>query len=88
MNFSWGDIETRIEQIKLIKELELSLVKVLIMIDLPGPRIQEDGSHTYDNNIISAITEQDKEFIKFGAEYEVDYIAVSFVGGPRILKMP
>ena len=56
------------------------------MIDLPGPRIQEDGSHTYDNNIISAITEQDKEFIKFGAEYEVDYIAVSFVGGPRILK--
>ncbi|MDO8659124.1 MAG: pyruvate kinase [Candidatus Parcubacteria bacterium] len=81
MNFAWGDIETRIGQIKLIKELRIELdKKVSILIDLPGPRIQEDGSHTYDDTIVSAVTEQDEEFIKFATEQEVDYLSVSFVG--------
>ncbi len=80
MNFVWGEINTRIEQINLIKQLAGEYNKKLqIIIDLPGPRIQQEKGHTYDDSIISAITEHDEEFIKFATEQEVDYLAVSFV---------
>lgn len=88
MNFAWGEVQTRIEQIKLIKEIGVELnKKVSILIDLPGPRVQEDGSHTYDDSIESAITEKDKEFIKFATENDVDYLSVSFVGKKEDVEM-
>lgn len=81
MNFAWGEINERIEHINLIKQLAVECdKKLLIMIDLPGPRIEGDDSHTYDDTITSAITPQDEEFIKFAIEHSVDYLGVSFVG--------
>ena len=83
-NFSWSDVETRIGQIELIRKLaKESGRKIPIIVDLPGPRLQEGGSHAYEQNSISAITSHDEEFIKFAVEHDVDYIAVSFVRGPE-----
>jgi pyruvate kinase len=84
MNFSWDTLDVRIQEIQLIRKLAKECGRqVPIIIDLPGPRIQDVSGHTYNRDAISAITEHDKQFIRFAAEHEVEYIAVSFVGGPE-----
>ncbi len=81
-NFSWSDTGTRIKQIETIRKLEKEFNrKIPIIIDLPGPRVKEETSHTYDHKATSAVTERDKDFILFGVHHKVDYIAVSFVSG-------
>jgi bisphosphoglycerate-dependent phosphoglycerate mutase len=80
LNFSWGTLDEHREYIRLVREAAKSLHKQIpIIIDLPGPRIQETQGHTYNKEIVSAITDRDVEFIKFGIEQGVDYFAVSFV---------
>lgn len=87
LNFSWNDLKERTEQIALIRELEKEcLRKIPIIIDLPGPRVQENQNHTYDHEAVSAITDHDKTFIQFAVEQAVDYVAVSFVSGPGDIK--
>jgi pyruvate kinase len=84
LNFSYGNFKARSEQIKLIRQLEAEYDrKIPIIIDLPGPRVQEMQGHTYDKGIVSALTPRDEQIIKFSAEHDIDYIAVSFVGGPQ-----
>jgi pyruvate kinase len=84
LNFSWGDLKAHGAQIALIRELEKETrKKILIMIDLPGPRIQEKVGHSYHHDSQSALTEEDKDFIQFAINHHVDYIAVSFVGKPE-----
>jgi pyruvate kinase len=81
LNFSWADLPDHAKQIDLIRQVEKAAgKKIPIMIDLPGPRIQEGDGHTYAVDAIKVITEKDKEFIKFGIEKNVDYFALSFVG--------
>lgn len=80
LNFSWDKLGSRDAVINLLRELSISLNKqVFILVDLPGPRIQQDKTHTYDKNHLSAITEEDKVFIDFAVKNNIDYIAVSFV---------
>jgi len=84
LNFSWADFDARTRQIRLIRELEAECGRrVPILQDLPGPRIQKGQEHMYDSQAVSSITPNDKEFIKYGVEQGVDYIALSFVGGPE-----
>ena len=84
LNFSWGDLDIRVKQIALIRELAKECGRrIPILIDLPGPRVQEGAEHTYDREAVSALTDRDRGFIKFGASQGVEYIAVSFVGGPQ-----
>lgn len=84
LNFSWSNFELRIKEIDLIRELEREIgKKVPIIIDLPGPRLQEEKGHTYDRGVHSAITAKDREFISFAVEHGADYVAVSFVASPR-----
>ena len=79
LNFSHGTLEEHAEYIKTIREVaDEAGRKVPIIQDLPGPRIQKEDGHTYDKDA-SVITEEDQEFIKFGVEQKVDYIAVSYV---------
>ncbi len=86
-NFSWGALETRAEEFALIRELEKESGRhIPIIVDLPGPRIQEDKNHTYDATAVSAITERDEKFIRFAVENGVEYIAVSFVGKPQDIE--
>jgi len=89
LNFSWADLETRQRQIALVRQLEKECGRrIPIIEDLPGPRVQEGAEHTYDRKAasISALTDRDREFIKFGAGQKVDYLAVSFVGGPEDIE--
>lgn len=84
INFSWGSLNERVEQIKLIRQLEIDCGrKIPIIVDLPGPRIQGTSGHTYSHDSLSSITEHDMKFIEFAVEHGVDYLAVSFVGGPE-----
>ena len=77
LNFSWGDIKTRAEQIKRFRHLEKELgKKIPIIVDLPGPRLQDDGGHQYNKDASSAITARDEELIKFAIDQGVDYISV------------
>ncbi len=81
LNFFWPGPEESIKRIKMIREFaKKNDVKVMIMADLPGPRIQDKDSHTYNTNASKALTERDRELIKFAVEKELDYISVSFVG--------
>ena len=84
LNFSWGSLEERIQQISLVRELASGFGRhVPIIQDLPGPRIQEGAEHTYDRNTLSSLTDHDRGFIQFGAEQKLEYVALSFVGGPE-----
>ncbi|MDD5152927.1 MAG: pyruvate kinase [Candidatus Pacebacteria bacterium] len=86
-NFSWGDFNSRVEQIKMLRQLEKGCHRhIPIIVDLPGPRIQKKDSHTYNPSTDSLLTENDKESIKFAVEQNADYIAVSFVGGPQDIE--
>jgi bisphosphoglycerate-dependent phosphoglycerate mutase len=81
LNFFWPGLDEGRERIKTIREVaKKNNTNVLIMADLPGPRVQDNDTHTYEVDAAKAVTEKDKEFIKFGVENNLDYISVSFVG--------
>ncbi len=84
LNFSWGDLEEKKLQIEMIRRVAKKAGRhVPIIEDLPGPRVQGKNSHTYDREAVSALTEKDREYIKFGVEQDIEYIAVSFVGSGK-----
>lgn len=84
LNFSWGTLDEHAEYIRLTRAAAKNLHRdIPIIIDLPGPRIQEIYGHTYNKETVVAITEKDVEFIKFGIDQKVDYFAVSFVGSAQ-----
>lgn len=84
LNFSWGTREERVQQIKIIRSVAGERGRIIpIIADLPGPRIQKSGSHTYNPATVSSITENDRELLKFVVEQGLEYVAVSFVGGPE-----
>jgi len=81
LNFAWGTFEERIVEIKLLRDLSKKAgKKIPIIVDLPGPRIQKKGGHTYDLEKMDNVTEQDEKSIEFGIKEGVEYFAVSFVG--------
>lgn len=83
-NFSWSDTETRLKQINLVRELAKEAGRnIPVIVDLPGTRVENDQGHTYDSNALSSLTDNDKKSIQFAVENNVEYIALSFVGGPE-----
>lgn len=81
LNFSWLGLEEGKNRINMIREvMKKNGTQVLILADLPGPRIQGKDGHTYNVNASKALTENDRDLIKFGVENNLDYISVSFVG--------
>lgn len=84
LNFAWGDFEEHKKHIDLVREAEEKAeVKIPIIVDLPGPRIQKTKGHTYDKDEISLLTKEDESYIQFGIENNVDYFALSFVGNKK-----
>ena len=64
LNFSWGNEQEKTNQINTVRESEKKFGrKILIIQDLPGPRIQNTEGHTYNNTVESCITEKDVEHI-------------------------
>ena len=89
LNFSWGTYEEHAQYIKNIREVGEELNKrIPIIQDLSGPRVQGKGEHHFETGAIEVITEKDLADLKFGLSQGVDYVAMSFVGGPEdILKL-
>lgn len=86
LNFSWGTLAEHAAQIAIVRAIEKEAGRTLpIIADLPGPRIQKEDGHTYDHTE-SVLTDEDKTFIAFAVEHEVDYIAMSFVGSAQDIK--
>ncbi|MEK7579446.1 MAG: pyruvate kinase [Patescibacteria group bacterium] len=86
-NFSWGTLDGRTKQFELTREIEKELGKhIPIIVDLPGPRVQEVVGHRYKHDAVSAITERDEECIRFAVKHNVDYVAVSFVSKPHDIE--
>lgn len=81
LNFSWGDLVEKKKIIDNIRRVEAEInKKIYILADLPGPRVQTGSTHTYDKDIVSSFTVEDKEIIDFGIKESVDFFALSFVG--------
>jgi pyruvate kinase len=81
LNFSWGTVGERTVQIERLRRLAREEGrKIPIIQDLPGPRIHNAEGHSYDPSATKAVTRADREFIRFGAERGLEYVAVSFVG--------
>lgn len=84
LNFSWSTLEEKEIHIKMIREAGAkNAMNVLILADLPGPRLQGKDGHSYDETTLKALTDKDKEYVRFGVENKVDYICVSFVGNKQ-----
>ncbi len=84
LNMSWGNFSEHGEFIKKIKEAgQQSQKNIPILMDLPGPRVQYKEGHGYDKNFESAITERDREIIKFGVIEGIDFFGVSFVASKK-----
>ncbi|MBP9701283.1 MAG: hypothetical protein KBD54_02720 [Candidatus Pacebacteria bacterium] len=80
LNFAWGTLAEHTAQIAIVRELEQEVgKKIPIIVDLPGPRIQDMEGHTYDHEV-TVLTEDDKRFIAFAVAQDVEYVAMSFIG--------
>lgn len=87
LNFSWGNLHERVQQINLIRELEKECGRrIPIIIDLPGPRVNDGDGHTYIPKASSSLSEHDMKFIQFAVEHRVEYLALSFVAGPEDIE--
>lgn len=87
LNFSYGDGALHTEQIELVRRVaQEKNIHIPIIIDLPGPRLQEGALHGYDLHAPKTITERDKALVAFAVEKGVDYIALSFVAGPEDIE--
>lgn len=82
LNFSWADLDERVKQITLIRELAQETGRnIKIMIDLPGPRINYEEGHGYDNSAVTVLTDEDRKYVEFAVQQQIDFLALSFVGG-------
>ena len=63
-----------------LKVVEKEKDKLVALILIGGELRDNQGVAFPDSNLsVSAITEKDKEHLKFGSEHDVDFVAVSFV---------
>ncbi|MBI5133990.1 MAG: hypothetical protein HZA81_01210 [Candidatus Taylorbacteria bacterium] len=86
LNYAWGSREEKEEFIKAIRRAGDALGRrIPILGDLPGPRIQGEGGHTYDP-AGSVITPEDRAFIHFSVKQGIEYLGVSFVGSARDIE--
>lgn len=82
LNFSWGNHEKHQVFIDNIRKASIeNNIKIPIIQDLMGPRIQKDrGTHHFDEKSTSIISEKDIKDLYFGIENKLEYVALSFVG--------
>lgn len=79
LNFSWGTHDEHRAFVSSVRAAaQTQGVRVPIIQDVSGPRIQQGGSHTFASDI-TVITEKDIADIQALAEFQLEYIAQSFV---------
>ncbi len=89
LNFSWGKYEEHALCVKNIREASAEAGRrIPIIADLSGPRIQEEKGHEFNKSAVEVITDKDLKDLEFALSQDVDYIAMSFVGGASdIIKL-
>jgi pyruvate kinase len=88
LNFAWLDRETGARRIDLIRSAAKMLGRATpIIADLPGARIQEGATHTYDASQPFSITETDDDTLALCVEKGIEYVALSFVGGASDIEL-
>src|SRR3990167_409742 len=76
LNFSWGSFQEKKNQIEMVRvESEKLGKKIPIIADLPGPRIQINGEHTYDKTAVVSFTPRDRQCLEFAVSEKIDFVA-------------
>lgn len=84
LNFSWGTHAEHFEYIKNIREISKELdIRIPIIQDLSGPRMQNTDGHQFNQESLEIITEKDLKDLEFGIKNGVDYVAMSYVSSGR-----
>jgi len=87
INFSHGTHETNGAAIDLVRSVAAERgVRIPIIQDLSGPRVQMVGEHHFDA-LKAEITSKDLEDLDFGIQKSVEYIAQSYVGGAQDVEL-
>lgn len=87
LNFSWGTYEEHANYIAVVRETARELGRrVPIIQDLSGPRLKTESGHQIDPGAVEVITEKDLRDLEFGLEQNIDYVAMSYVGGKNDVK--
>lgn len=88
LNMSWSTIKEHEEHLNLVKKISKKLgIKIPVIIDLPGPRVELGRGHSYVASKNFEIDKEDEDMIKFGIKNKVDYFGLSFVGsGEEVIK--
>lgn len=82
LNFSHGTYEEHAVYIANIRKAAAETGRrVPIIQDLSGPREKTAAGHRFRQGFAKAITEKDKKDLAFGLNQNLDYIALSYVGG-------
>lgn len=80
-NLSWTACPEMCEQVEMVRTAAQAAGKsVVIIADLPGPRVQEGHSHHLDKSAASGFTAHDESLLADCIEAKVEYVAVSYVG--------
>ncbi len=87
LNFSWGTYDEHANYIATIREVARELGRRMPIIqDLSGPRLKTEAGHHIDPGAVEVITEKDLRDLKFGLEQNIDYVAMSYVGGKNDIR--
>lgn len=81
LNMSWGTYEEHegfVRDIRAVAQAHNTTIPVIV--DLSGPRLQEDDGHRFNPDEEHILTEKDKNDIVFAARVGAEYIAQSYVG--------
>ena len=83
LNFSWGTHDDMALLIQMVRKVaDEHGKKIFIIQDLSGPRKQETEGHHFNDGAEEIITEKIFDDLAFGIAHAVDYVAMSYVGGP------
>lgn len=78
-NFAWSDNTERRERFAMVREVAAEQGKRLVVVaDIPGPRVQREEQHTYDPSV-PVFSPEDSALVAFCVAEHVDYIAQSYV---------
>lgn len=81
LNFAWHTRGEGVAHIDLIRKIALEQNRhIPIVVDVPGSRVQLSEGHTYNVSMTNMLSEHDLDTLRFCAENNVEYVAVSFVG--------
>lgn len=87
LNFSWGTYDEHAAYIETIRKVAEDLkISIPIIQDLSGPRIQRERRHGFDLRATEVITEKDRKDLEFGSKYNLEYVALSYVGSSDDLR--